>query len=197
MLYFNSTGCRGKGNYSWCFSALPQHSGNYTCKPSSSTPASIQLFVLGEEMLSSIISPSQYLLNITTICALQTYKTRAEAAIIRSAALVKIYLILMLDFTAFVQMTKLEHWLMEPRGTGASGWVWSASSCWSTCNRIKQHRTPSAVGRILRLWLMILQMCYNIFLPSQKRHLEIKHQLTLCFCPLAGGSEVTPEAHLY
>ena len=90
-------------------SAEPRHSGNYTCKPSSSTPASIQLFVLGEEMLSSIILPSQYLLNITTICALQTYKTRAEAAIIRSAALVKIYLILMLDFTAFVQMTKLEH----------------------------------------------------------------------------------------
>ena len=29
-------------------SAQPHHSGNYTCKPSSSTPASIQLFVLGE-----------------------------------------------------------------------------------------------------------------------------------------------------
>jgi len=29
--------------------ALPQHSGNYTCKPSSSTPASIQLFVLDDK----------------------------------------------------------------------------------------------------------------------------------------------------
>ena len=31
-------------------SAQPHHSGNYTCKPSSSTPASIQLFVLGERI---------------------------------------------------------------------------------------------------------------------------------------------------
>ena len=31
-------------------SAQPHHTGNYTCKPSSSTPASIQLFVLGEQI---------------------------------------------------------------------------------------------------------------------------------------------------
>ena len=41
---------RGDCNkYPWIIcSAQPHHSGNYTCKPSSSTPASIQLFVLGE-----------------------------------------------------------------------------------------------------------------------------------------------------
>ena len=35
------------------FSAQPRHTGNYTCKPSSSTPASIQLFVLGRFLFSS------------------------------------------------------------------------------------------------------------------------------------------------
>ena len=42
---------RGDCNkYPWIIcSAQPHHSGNYTCKPSSSTPASIQLFVLGEK----------------------------------------------------------------------------------------------------------------------------------------------------
>ena len=36
-------------------SAQPHHSGNYTCKPSSSTPASIQLFVLGESLYFFIL----------------------------------------------------------------------------------------------------------------------------------------------
>ena len=49
-------------------SAQPHHSGNYTCKPSSSTPASIQLFVLGENFfyfvnfLLTIISENIYCL---------------------------------------------------------------------------------------------------------------------------------------
>jgi len=36
-------------NKSSSFSAQPQHTGNYTCSPSSSTPASIQLFVLDDK----------------------------------------------------------------------------------------------------------------------------------------------------
>ena len=41
---------RDCNKYPWIIcSAQPHHSGNYTCKPSSSTPASIQLFVLGEK----------------------------------------------------------------------------------------------------------------------------------------------------
>ena len=35
-------------------SAQPHHSGNYTCKPSSSIPASIQLFVLGQRPTKKI-----------------------------------------------------------------------------------------------------------------------------------------------
>ena len=35
------------------FSALPHHSGNYTCQPSSAIPASIQVFVLGKQYPAS------------------------------------------------------------------------------------------------------------------------------------------------
>ena len=56
-------------------SAQPHHSGNYTCKPSSSIPASIQLFVLGQRPTNKIKKSTFYFQTTSRVRCTRTVVT--------------------------------------------------------------------------------------------------------------------------